>query len=1751
MQHLREHLADSEPDLRPLEAVRDQHEPTLLHVDQIVPCLGGLEQRRELAERLVVLGIQLQDVAVLRDRVPAPILALRVVQPIAQQARRPHPEVDLVLVVVEGVDRDLVLLVQLGPVLDPRRHALDRRQQIHIARGLEMRRLQVEQRHRRLVDLVFVQFRQPDQHLALLVGVRQHLDALLQHLRQVLKPLVLRVDRFQSLRRVRVVALQAQHLRVRARRRLPVLLLELLQLADRQPDLDRGLVVDHAGLHRHDLDRLGPLRLVVVQPLERLDGLEVLDRPLAHVLPGPDRPIRVRQRIAPQPRQVAIQLEQFVAVEPQRLDHADPDPRQRLEIRFRLVDLLQRAHRLDVVLLDLEELVPRLLGLERLFDLVTPQPAEIAIQLGAAGQIRPVQHLQLALDLLDHGLPVARRLLQPPNVAHGVQVVGGVTADVLPQLDRVLGLVQPGLRQLGQVAQMRQPIVVAGGHVALLLHDLAQLRPALVRPVQGIQRGQRVGLGVVDVEHPTVGVHRLLVVLETVPLQGADPQQKRDLLVLEVDRRHQVLENDVHLAPTLALLGVHLVERLQRRHVGWLHAEDHLVDHLGLFGIEQLLADDRSALVPQQHLAIGVLEPDRHAQQHLLHRRPLADLGGEFLHRLQQPVVHRIEPERVRVPLHRLGLPLQVFEVHLREALHQIQLVQRILGDLEPQFEHVVQARPLLPLDVQRFEQRRDVRPVLIRPRQALELFERVGVVRLQKEDLAIALERRVLVAQFVLRDVGQPEEETHALVLVRRDVGLSPDHAGEVRPTLGDLVQLVERLQRPKVFGIVVQNLAVLADRAVQRRQFLLQDLGGTQSQRHGLARVLTGRGAVRQEHRQLLPEGVLGRQALDLRHGLGVVELHLERAAVAGERLPRVTLLLLGDLAHLVQALDAALDVFAVFDQRVAQLVDPLPLLVDLEERPEHRERLLALVRLAHDALERVHRPGVRHVLGQHVGQLTDRLDRVLLLVPPDRRLAKFQFRGLALGGVLDPLVQDLQQIRPPLRTQEQIVQREQFLHVARVPAENHAMRLDRGVEILERRLLHRRQLASDVLALLQALGQPDFVAEHAAERRVILGGVVQIRQGVQGPHLRRIEAPNLLVDRHRDLGLAHGVGGDPARLEQKLLALVVGLRQLGFDLQQFDQVAPALGRAVQRDEGLDGIRVAGRDLEHGPVVVDGALVLADLVAEKPRDRAVDLPSAIRIADVLDPLAEQLRQFVGVLQNVGQPQQPRDRRVLLRQQQIRAAVMMERGRGVHPLLLVQGRHRVVKFDLALGLVGRLLHDAVDGDEPLPVTVFLVRRLEERRDRGSQFVVFEQALERRDRLAVLHVDLEDVGVRLDRLFDGVQALLAQLGQTHQERRPGLRGIRQLDPRLEDLVQVLPVLRATVQLIQSQQGVAVVRADRQDFAHVADRVFDTVQLVGEDRRRLKAQIDDRVVVFGQRLFLAEDPEQLLGLIGLEVHVLEGVERVGVLGLHLEDVAVNPFGALAVVQEIPRRLGDPLQDVQAGDVVLDEAQVVLVQVRQVAVLFERLAQVLDPLVQRGVLRIDREPAGQSPQRALFVFGLMLVEIGQAVEQFAPAILVGGRDQLDLEHVAQLGVLVVRRKHRLQGQRDPLALRVVADQLLEAANGQTARGIGVERVDVVIGGAGGVALLGVGQHSELALEVGQVRGRRVGAIRQGRQLPSENVGQLRVLLGLEVQMRQLVVDPQVVREPLHHVAVDAHGGLGLGQFVAPHGTDLETQ
>ncbi len=785
--------------------------------------------------------------------------ALDVAQLLLVDAREAVADLDAGLLVGALGEHGRQRVGELLPVLQRSRETIGVADGPLVERAREQAPLMPLERELRLGRAVLGDLRDAVDHVEALLGVVHARELDLLHRDEPLPVLAHPVERLEHLAdRQRLHAAREEVLERRERGRvlgrggedLLVLLDRLIDLSEvvlvhlAEAELEVEGLLGAAGVLSFLLEDARELRPALgrrVEPIEALDRLGVRLLRREHAVVAGDRVLHVAELHLVDLRGAHPQLDELVGALRELVELGVVelgDLAERVQVGGQALDRRQR------VIVGAVERKRARVCVERgthLLQLGLVDLGDPVQELDLAGRILLARHLhlehrgqpgelaELQVDGLEGDRRAERLLVRGDHRLEGIErrlVIRRRVEDAGVAVDRLAGVVQLVIPELGDAVAVRGDLVRIAREIRLALEDLEQLLPVAGREVQRVEaldRGEVVG---VDLKDALVGVRRLRGVVQLALVDRADLEEEA-LLLVGIPDDVRLLRVDVEQLGPLLELQVQLGELVERRQLLGIDLE-HLVvdgDRVGRT-LEQLLVDRRGA---EEVLLLIVRDVEHLAlhQEDLGERLPLLAHLVEALERGGRAEVHRIDPEHAAVVADRGRGVVQRFLADLGGP-HQVRGGQRRVRRRVALFR--------LPQDG---DER--VGALLVDPRERLGIARRrgqplealggVGVRRIFGERARHARERGRRVVEGDLLQLRDAVQEIDALLRragVRRldleDLDQLPEFVRALVQRLEDLgddrlvrrrrEQALEGAERVGVAGIAIEDLAVDLDR-------------------------------------------------------------------------------------------------------------------------------------------------------------------------------------------------------------------------------------------------------------------------------------------------------------------------------------------------------------------------------------------------------------------------------------------------------------------------------------------------------------------------------------------------------------------------------------------------------------------------------------------------------------------------------------------------------------------------------------------------------------------------------------------------------------------------------------------------------------------------------------------------------------------------------------------------------------------------
>ena len=687
-----EDLAEAVVDVDLLLRVGRHAQQAPHHLDGAIPLLGLLVEARQARERVDVIRLDVEDVAVGVDG------ALEIAQLGLVDVAHLRVERDAILGVVGGddvlavgVDQRLPLALLLVEALEIAVRLLvaivDEQDLLqHLGGAVGLGELLLPQRRHALVDLDAVAFG------------RRDLELVLEVLEVLLHAAGLLIQGVERLERRQVLRVDREHFLVRLDGALVVAEPVLPQLADLQLEAHRELgVVDDLRLLRQHLDQAIPGLRAAVQALERVDGVDAALVVVERALVGEHRLRGVADL-----RLVGVgELQQDVDARLRLLLDLGVAREHRHQVVPALLlaeEVLERGQRADVRVVQLQRLLRRRDGVVDVLERRVVPARDLHPQIGGdLGIGDPLHHLRVVADEL---VPLVGHRRQALELLGDVIVRVVLAERGLQRHERVLAIAELLLVGLGHLRERSDARRRVGHEVRARQQQVDQLDPALALPIELLELVRRRHVAGVDLQHALVDLGRRAAVADLVGPQRRDLHEHVDLLGRRRQRLRAPLEDLDALFPA-RLLREQLLERRQRAEVVRVELE-HLapgVDRLlrAHEGLALELAELRVELLELRVLDAGAAELrdlDQAAQrlrQLLPGARRLVVLGDGA----QGVDVLRVELQHLLPALERVALARELLAPDAAEALVDRDLGVDVLGRRHLLLEDLGQLFPL------------------------------------------------------------------------------------------------------------------------------------------------------------------------------------------------------------------------------------------------------------------------------------------------------------------------------------------------------------------------------------------------------------------------------------------------------------------------------------------------------------------------------------------------------------------------------------------------------------------------------------------------------------------------------------------------------------------------------------------------------------------------------------------------------------------------------------------------------------------------------------------------------------------------------------------------------------------------------------------------------------------------------------------------------------------------------------------------
>ena len=343
------------------------------------------------------------------------------------------------------------------------------------------------------------------------------------------------------------------------------------------------------------------------------------------------------------------------------------------------------------------------------------------------------------------------------------------------RLDRARHFVQMRFVQSADAVLERQRLRLLGHELELSLQHLEQFVPlfgALVQLVELLPRG---AFALVDADHPTEHIDRVLGLVERLPVDRAHRVEQLFALVVRRRKTDLAVEDPQQICPPIVRRVKHFqpVDRVQIRAV---ELEYPRVDVDRIFGLFEELLVRRTRLIKKVLLVVAIVDQVglRHQDRHKI--RPVLRRAVHRLELFDRLEVIREETQHiVKTGLRSLWVH-EGIAVHLRRAPQQVALHLGLvlLGDL-------------------RFEHRHKVLVLGRLLRDPIEVLQRRLVRHIPVQRTTVGAERRVEVVRAVLLKRRHPVQQLDLLVSIVSGVDLHLERGDQF---VEQIVLDVDRLQ-------------------------------------------------------------------------------------------------------------------------------------------------------------------------------------------------------------------------------------------------------------------------------------------------------------------------------------------------------------------------------------------------------------------------------------------------------------------------------------------------------------------------------------------------------------------------------------------------------------------------------------------------------------------------------------------------------------------------------------------------------------------------------------------------------------------------------------------------------------------------------------------------------------------------------------------------------------------------------------------
>ena len=282
---------------------------------------------------------------------------------------------------------------------------------------------------------------------------------------------------------------------------------------------------------------------------------------------------------------------------------------------------------------------------------------------------------------------------------------------------------------------------------------------------------------------------------------------------------------------------------------------------------------------------------------------------------------------------------------------------------------------------------------------------------------------------------------------------------------------------------------------------------------------------------------------------------------------------------------------------------------------------------------------------------------------------------------------------------------------------------------------------------------------------------------------------------------------------------------LDDLGLAQEHLGEVLVLLGRCVDALEGNERRHAGGVLGQHGPVVLYGAVQVAQLALGGVGGSRVQADGEIEVLHRADLRLDGGDETRGVAEN------PREALDVSQRPLVGRILVQGANEGVEGPLGAVSRHfvelgdLVQQLDLLAGLFGVPDEDLKGRDQLGPVLQLAVDGLQGPGDEQLAVRLPEDALQGAHGLGLAWILDEDVAIQVDRDVDLLHLDVPQSGQSELEG-DGFLGLRRLVQQLSvDVGQLGPLLQPAEQALEGAQRLAIGGVEGEDVAVAGDGVL--------------------------------------------------------------------------------------------------------------------------------------------------------------------------------------------------------------------------------------------------------------------------------------------------------------------------------------